>query len=75
VLFGAVYLADCRKSAPSFNESQGCYLQAASFMGIGAAGKLGYESYNPNLRAPGPPPAGGAGNMLARLVAPRKKDG
>ena len=74
-LFGVVYLADCRMSAPSFNESQGCYLQAASFMGIGAAGKLGFETYNPNLRPPGSPPAGGPGGMLARMVGPRKKDG
>jgi hypothetical protein len=54
VIFGAVYLADCRMTDHTPGARDRCYLQAGSFMGLGAMGRggyaLGYWSLNPALR-------------------------
>jgi hypothetical protein len=54
MVFGAVYLVDCRLSARDPGAFDRCYLQAGSLMGLGAVGRggysLGYWTENPALR-------------------------
>lgn len=56
VLSGIVYIVDCRTWAQNGAEIQGCYLTGLPLMGIGAAGKggydIGYNTLNPALREP-----------------------
>ena len=50
---GAAYIVDCRLSGGSADQ---CWLTGLPLMGIGAAGKggfnTGYATYNPTLRRP-----------------------
>jgi len=62
-LLGLIYTIDCRITAGSNNEKvNNCYLTGVPLMGLGVAGRggfqMGYRTYNPALRDPreGPPP-------------------
>lgn len=54
VIVGAVYLIDCRTSATGQDAIDKCYLSALPMMGIGVAGRggfnIGFNTYNPALR-------------------------
>jgi hypothetical protein len=54
VLFGAVYLADCRVSAKGAEAVDRCYFTAMPLMGLGVGARgafsLGFNTYNPALR-------------------------
>lgn len=54
VVIGAVYLIDCRTHATGSDAVDRCYLSALPMMGIGVAGRggfnVGYSTYNPALR-------------------------
>jgi hypothetical protein len=53
VALGAVFLVDCRISAGRDpDKANTCYMVGLPIMGIGVAGKAGYETYNPALHAP-----------------------
>lgn len=56
ILFGGIYLVDCRLSAHSSEAVDRCYFTALPLMGIGAAGRggfqAGFQTYNPALRPP-----------------------
>lgn len=54
MVFGAIYLVDCRITDKEPGARDRCYLQAGSLMGLGAMGRggysLGYWTENPALR-------------------------
>jgi len=54
MVFGVVYLVDCRLTDKEPGGRDRCYLQAGTFMGLGAVGRggysLGYWTMNPELR-------------------------
>ncbi len=51
---GAVFIVDCRVN--NGGNLKDCWMTGLPYMGIGAAAgggfKVGYETYNPNLRKP-----------------------
>ena len=57
ILFGGIYLVDCRITDKEPGGRDRCYLQAGSLMGLGAMGRggysLGYWTENPALRREG----------------------
>lgn len=50
IVVGAIYLVDCRISAKGPDAVDKCYFTALPLMGIGIAGGVGYNTYNPALR-------------------------
>lgn len=54
MLAGLIYLVDCRISARGEESVDRCYFTALPMMGIGIAGRggfqVGYQTYNPKLR-------------------------
>lgn len=56
IALGVVYLVDCRITARTPESVDRCYFTALPLMGIGAAGKggfnVGYSTFNPALHRP-----------------------
>jgi hypothetical protein len=56
MLFGAIYLLDCRLTDKEPGGRDRCYLQAGSLMGLGGMSgvgyAIGYNTLNPALRKP-----------------------
>jgi hypothetical protein len=54
IIFGGIYLIDCRISARNADQVDRCYFTAGPLMGIGIAGRgafsVGYNTLNPALR-------------------------
>lgn len=54
ILVGAIYLIDCRLADRRAEALDRCWMTALPIMGIGAAGRggfqIGYGTYNPALR-------------------------
>jgi len=56
ILFGAVYLLDCRLTDKDPGGRDRCYFTAGTLMGLGGMSGVGYavgfNTYNPSLRRP-----------------------
>lgn len=56
VLIGGIYLVDCRITAKGPDAIDRCYFTALPLMGVGVAGRggfqVGFQTYNPALRRP-----------------------
>lgn len=56
ILIGAIYTIDCRIMAgKDHQKAMQCYLSGLPMMGIGVAGKAGYNTFNPRLHSDGAP--------------------
>jgi hypothetical protein len=50
ILIGAIYTIDCRIMAGADHQkAMQCYISGLPMMGLGVAGKAGYNTFNPRL--------------------------
>lgn len=53
ILIGAIYTIDCRIMAGNDHQkAMQCYISGLPMMGIGMAGRAGYNTFNPRLHPP-----------------------